>query len=67
MPHFTLFPLLETHTVPGWPEVYNPSLNDILLLTVALPVVIAVPVVLAVMGPAWLRRSQGTSSEVEPA
>ena len=52
MPHLTLFPLLETHTVPGWPEVYNPSLNDVLLFTVALPVAIALPIALAVMGPA---------------
>ena len=67
MPHLTLFPLLETHTVPGWPEVYNPSLNDVLLFTVALPVAIALPIALAVMGPAWLRRSTGEETESEAA
>lgn len=62
MSHLTLLPLLETHTVPGWPEVYDPSVLHILVLTVALPVALCAVVTLAVMGPVWFQRSKAGSA-----
>lgn len=60
-------PLLETHTVPGWPEVYDPSVSHILVLTVGLPVVLSAVITLFVMGPVWFQRSKQAGSTIEPA
>lgn len=56
MSHLALIPVLET--LPGWPEVIEPSLFDTLALTVGLPVAIGAVITLAYMGPHWFRRSQ---------
>ncbi len=66
MSHLALIPALETHTMPGWPEVYDPSLANILVLVLGFPLAISAVVALIVMGPEWFRRSK-VGSEVEPA
>ncbi|HHU37791.1 MAG TPA: hypothetical protein GXZ45_00645 [Propionibacterium sp.] len=62
MSHLALIP---THHLPGWPEVYEPTLMDNFLVIVAIPVAIAAVFTLFFMGPHWLRRSQ--SKELERA
>ncbi|MFP5416306.1 MAG: hypothetical protein ACLGHZ_05440 [Actinomycetes bacterium] len=65
MPQPALIPVFET--LPGWPEVVEPGLFDTLALIVGWPVGIAAVITLAALGPAWFRRSQGASREVERA
>ncbi|QIK71175.1 hypothetical protein G7070_01330 [Propioniciclava coleopterorum] len=67
MSHVALFPLLETHTVPGWPEVYDPTLWNIGALVLGIPLAISAVVALIVMGPEWFRRSQSAGTEIEQA
>ncbi len=62
MSHLALIPLLEQY-LPGWPDVTAPSVMDIGLVTVAIPVAIAAVVTLFFMGPHWLRKSQGKEIE----
>ncbi len=71
MSHPALVPPLETRTLPGWPEVYNPSLLDILLLTAGIPLAITAVLALAIMGPSWFRSARAKESgavdpKVEP-
>ncbi|MDO5534987.1 MAG: hypothetical protein Q4F65_10085 [Propionibacteriaceae bacterium] len=58
-----LIPLLEG--LPGWPDAPEPSLMDIGLLTVGLPVAMFAVFAVLFMGPHWLRKSQ--SKEIERA
>ena len=60
MSHLALIP---THHLPGWPEVYEPTLMDNFLVIVAIPVAIAAVFTLFFMGPHWLRKSQGKELE----
>lgn len=62
MAHLLGFPILET--LPGWPEVSSPSVLDLLVVTVAIPALIAAVIALPVLGPAWFRRSR-PGSELE--
>ena len=62
MAHLLGFPILET--LPGWPEVYSPSVLDLLVLIVAIPTVIAAVITLPIMGPVWFRRAR-PGSELE--
>ena len=61
MSYLALIPVLET--LPGWPEVVEPGLLDILVLTVGIPVAIAAVVTLAFMGPHWFGRSQAQRAQ----
>ena len=54
MSHLVL-PALET--LPGWPEVVEPSLFDILLLTAIIPIGAALVMTLLGMGPTWFKRA----------
>lgn len=72
MSHLALLTLLETRVLPGWPEVYQPSVLDILLLTVGIPFALLAVLALGILGPHWFRQSRGTTSgeverKVEPA
>ena len=60
MSHLALIP---TYHLPGWPEVYSPTLMDSFLIIVAIPVAMAAVVTLFFMGPHWLRKSQGKELE----
>ena len=52
--------LLET--LPGWPEVADPSAMDILGLTVGIPFAIGGVFALIILGPSWYRKSQAAPS-----
>ncbi len=67
MSHLALIPSLETFTVPGWPEVYDPTFWDSGVLLFGIPLAISAVVALAVMGPEWFRRTQPSGAEVERA
>lgn len=67
MSHLALIPSLETFTVPGWPEVYDPTVWDSGVLLLGIPLAISAVVALIVMGPEWFRRSRATGSAIEPA
>ena len=60
MSHLALIP---THHLPGWPEVYSPTLMDSFWVILGIPAAIAVVVTLFFMGPHWFRKSQGTELE----
>lgn len=47
--------MIETYTLPGWPAVYDPTVLDLLLLTVALPFGIAAVFAALIFGTAWGR------------
>ncbi len=49
---------LPLETLPGWPEVADPSLGALLLILFVIPAVISLPIVLIGMGPTWRRRNQ---------
>lgn len=52
--------LLET--LPGWPEAVDPSVMDILGLTVGIPFAIGAVFALIILGPSWYRKSQAAPS-----
>lgn len=62
MSHLALIP---TRALPGWPEVYSPSLLDSFIVILGIPLAITAVVTLFLMGPHWFRQSQ--SKEVERA
>ena len=66
MSHLAVLTVLETRVLPGWPEVVDPSVLDILLLTVGIPLAITAVLALGILGPHWYRQSRGTESKVEP-
>ena len=60
MSHLALIP---THHLPGWPEVYSPTLMDSFVVIVALPAAIAAVFALFILGPHWFRKAQGKEIE----
>ena len=56
-----VIPLLES--LPGWPDVVEPSLMDILVLVLGIPFAIGAVVTLFLMGPHWFRKAQGKELE----
>ena len=61
MSHLALIPVLES--LPGWPDVVEPSVLDIGLVTVGIPAAIAAVVTVLFLGPHWLKKSQGKELE----
>lgn len=61
MSHLALITLLET--LPGWPDVVEPSLMESLVILAGIPAAIAVVATVAIMGPQWFRQSQGKELE----
>lgn len=55
--------LIPTHQLPGWPEVTAPSLLDSFIVILGIPLAIVLVFTLFIMGPHWLRRSQGKEIE----
>jgi len=47
--------LLET--LPGWPAVYEPSVLDILVLTLFIPMGITLVLAVLILGPGWNPKS----------
>lgn len=60
MSHLALIPILRT--LPGWPEVADPGLWDILSLILLIPVAVFAVITVAVLGPTWFGRGK-TSAE----
>lgn len=56
MSHLALIPVLES--LPGWPQEYDPSVLDILVVILGVPAGIAAVMALFIMGPTWLRRAR---------
>lgn len=50
--------MFDTTTLPGWPAVYDPTVLDILLLTLLIPLGIATVFAVLVFAPAWGRKQQ---------
>ncbi|MFZ0530049.1 MAG: hypothetical protein WAL91_05885 [Propionicimonas sp.] len=48
---------LPLETLPGWPAVYEPSVLDMLALTLFIPLAMAAVVAVMVLGPGWKRES----------
>ena len=63
MSHVALFTLLETRTLPGWPDVAGPSIVDSSVVLLGIPAAIAVVAALAILGPHWFHQSQGQDLE----
>ncbi|WP_028709540.1 hypothetical protein [Propionicicella superfundia] len=57
-----MLPMLPLETLPGWPEVDDPGIGAILLLTVALPLAISIPILLLTIGPTWFRQARADAS-----
>ncbi len=50
--------MIDTTTLTGWPDVYNPTVLDLLFLTLFVPLGIAAVFAVLVFAPAWGRRQQ---------
>jgi len=48
--------MLDSQTLPGWPAVYDPSVLDMLFLTLLLPLAISAVFALLVFAPGWRQR-----------
>lgn len=59
----TGFDLIVMETLPSWPSVTEPTLMQILLVTLFIPGIIAAVITALSMGPSWLRREQTPAAE----
>ncbi len=50
--------MFDTTTLPGWPAVYDPTVLEMLLVTLFIPLGIATLFALLVFAPAWGRKQQ---------
>lgn len=50
--------MFDTTTLPGWPAVYDPTVLEILALTLFIPLGIAAVFAVLVLAPAWGRKQQ---------
>jgi hypothetical protein len=50
--------LLPLETLPSWPSAPDPSVMQMLTLTVFIPLIIAAVVTLFVLGPGWRAKSE---------
>ena len=48
--------MLDSQTLPGWPAVYDPSVLELLFLTLLLPLGIAAVFAVLIFAPSWRRR-----------
>lgn len=54
----TLCGMFDTTTLPGWPAVYDPTVLEMLLVTLFIPLGIATVFAVLVFAPAWGRKRQ---------
>ncbi|MGC3954366.1 MAG: hypothetical protein QM804_08985 [Propionicimonas sp.] len=47
--------MIDTTSLPGWPAVYDPTVLDLLMVTLFVPLGIAAVFAVLVFGPAWGR------------
>lgn len=50
--------MFDTTTLPGWPAVYDPTVLEMLLITLFIPLGIAAFFAVLVFAPAWGRKQQ---------
>lgn len=50
--------MFDTTTLPGWPAVHDPTVLEMLLVTLFIPLGIAAVFAVLVFGAAWGRRQQ---------
>ncbi|MCA0252297.1 MAG: hypothetical protein LCH76_08450 [Actinobacteria bacterium] len=50
--------MIETQTLPGWPAAYDPSLLDLLVVTLLVPLGIAAVFAVLLFAPVWREKQQ---------
>lgn len=50
--------LLPLETLPGWPAVVEPTMLELLTLTVFIPLALVAVITVLVMGPGWKAKDQ---------
>ena len=52
----SLWRMFDSRTLPGWPDVYDPSVLEMLFLTVLVPFGIAAVFAVLILAPGWRQR-----------
>ncbi|HMQ36709.1 MAG TPA: hypothetical protein PKE46_01425 [Micropruina sp.] len=52
-----MFGLIPLETLPGWPEVADPTALETLTVLLGVPAAIALVILVLGMAPSWFRRS----------